>query len=213
RHRDGRRLDPCRHAAGTRRGGSHSRSPICRVKRPAVFTIAASAAFAETLAKGLIARIGDDPLTLSSAVIYLPTRRAARNFGDAFARVLGGAALLPQFKPLGDSEEDELLLADDALELAPAIRPLRRQMLLARLIRLMDEVETQDCDLSRWKELAPADLAEHWQGVSHFLGVLQQEWPAIMEAEQAMNPAARRVQALRALANRLQAAPPSGMVI
>ena len=212
------------------------------MKRPAVFTIAASAAFAETLAKGLIARIGDDPLTLSSAVIYLPTRRAARNFGDAFARVLGGAALLPQFKPLGDSEEDELLLADDALELAPAIRPLRRQMLLARLIRqwdrhknidgrggqlsfaqcaaladslarLMDEVETQDCDLSRWKELAPADLAEHWQGVSHFLDVLQQEWPAILEAEQAMNPAARRVQALRALANSLQAAPPSGMVI
>ncbi|HYJ36365.1 MAG TPA: hypothetical protein VEV64_09430, partial [Rhizomicrobium sp.] len=83
------------------------------MKRPAVFTIAASAAFAETLAKGLIARIGDDPLSLSSAVIYLPTRRAARNFGDAFARVLGGAALLPQFKPLGDSdsEEDELLLA------------------------------------------------------------------------------------------------------
>jgi ATP-dependent helicase/nuclease subunit B len=208
------------------------------VKRPAVFTIAASAAFAETLAKGLIARIGDDPLTLSSAVIYLPTRRAARNFGDAFAAVLGGAALLPQFKPLGDSEEDELLLADDDLALAPAIQPLRRQMLLARLIRqwdrtgrggqlsfaqcaaladslakLMDEVETQDCDLSRWKELAPADLAEHWQGVSHFLDVLQKEWPAILEAERAMNPAARRAQALRALAKHLQAAPPSGMVI
>jgi len=116
------------------------------VKRPAVFTIAASAAFAETLAKGLIARIGDDPLTLSSAVIYLPTRRAARNFGDAFARVLGGAALLPQFKPLGDSdsEEDELLLADDALEPAPAIRPLRRQMLLARLIRQWDRHKNID---------------------------------------------------------------------
>jgi len=113
---------------------------LCGVKRPAVFTITASAAFAETLAKGLIARIGDDPLTLSSAVIYLPTRRAARNFGDAFARVLGGAALLPQFKPLGDSEEDELLLVDDALELAPAIKPLRRQMLLARLIVLAREV-------------------------------------------------------------------------
>ncbi|HET7083479.1 MAG TPA: double-strand break repair protein AddB [Rhizomicrobium sp.] len=212
------------------------------MKRPAVFTIAASAAFAETLAKGLIARLGDDPLALSSAVIYLPTRRAARNFGEAFAAVLGGATLLPQFKPLGDSgrdsEDDELLLADDDLELAPPIAPLRRQLLLARLIRqwdrserggqlsfaqcaalanslarLMDEVETQDCDLSRWKDLAPAELAEHWQGVSHFLDVLQQAWPAVLEAEQAMNPAARRVQALRALAQRLQAAPPSGMVI
>ena len=124
------------------------------------------------------------------------------------------------------------------MTLAPAIKPLRRQMLLARLIRqwdragrggqlsfaqcaaladslakLMDEVETQDCDLSRWKELVPADLAEHWQGVSHFLDILQEEWPAILQAEQAMNPAARRVQALRALTQRLQAAPPSGMVI
>ena len=208
------------------------------MKRPAVFTLPASAAFAETLAKGLIARIGDDPLALSSAIVYLPTRRAARNFGDAFARVLGGAALLPQFKPLGDSDEDELLLADEDLELAPAIKPLRRQMLLAgrvrewdrrerdgqlsfaqcaaladSLARLMDEVETQDCDLSRWNELAPADLAEHWQDVSHFLDVLQEGWPAVLEAEQAMNPAARRVQALRGLARQLQAAPPSGMVI
>src|SRR6478609_9252974 len=94
-------------------------SPRCRpreagVKRPAVFTIAPSAPFAESLAQGLIARLGGDALALSSATIYLPTRRAARTFGDAFARVLGGAALLPQFRPLGDSEEDELLLADDA---------------------------------------------------------------------------------------------------
>src|SRR5438128_350024 len=109
------------------------------MKQPAVFTIAASAAFAETLAKGLIARIGDDPLARSSAVIYLPTRRAARSFGDAFARVLGGAALLPQFKPLGDSEEDLFDTADDDLALAPAIAPLRRQLLLARLIRQWDQ--------------------------------------------------------------------------
>ncbi len=79
------------------------------MKHPAVFTIAASASFGETLARGLIARAGDDPLALSPAIIYLPTRRAVRSFGDAFARVMGGAALLPQFRPLGDSEEDDLL--------------------------------------------------------------------------------------------------------
>src|SRR5262249_43550672 len=149
------------------------------LKQPSVFTIASSAPFAETLARGLIARLGDDPLGLSSATIYLPTRRAARNFGDAFAKVLGGAALLPQFKPLGDSEEDTLLFdaASDGLELPPAITPLRRQLLLARLIRqwdragrdgllsfaqsavladslaqVMDEVETQGCDLSRLED-------------------------------------------------------------
>ncbi|MDB5740781.1 MAG: hypothetical protein JWP16_1821, partial [Alphaproteobacteria bacterium] len=46
------------------------------MKTPSVFTIAASAPFAETLARGLLARTGDDPLALSSATIYLPTRRA-----------------------------------------------------------------------------------------------------------------------------------------
>ena len=210
------------------------------MKHPDVFTIAAGAPFAETLARGLVARAGDDPLALSSAIVYLPTRRAARSFGDAFAQVMGGAALLPQFRPLGDSEEDELLFdaASEGLELAPAIAPLRRQLLLARLIRqwdragrggllsfaqsaaladslakVMDEVETQGCDLSKLSELAPAGLAEHWEGVSRFLELLRDQWPAILASENAINPAARRIQALQALTRRLQDAPPSGLVI
>jgi ATP-dependent helicase/nuclease subunit B len=210
------------------------------VKQPAVFTIAGSAPFAETLARGLIARAGDDPLALSSAVIYLPTRRAARGFGDAFAAVMGGAALLPQFRPLGDSEEDDLLwgAASEELELAPAIAPLRRQLLLAQMVRqfdrsardgllsfaqsaaladslakVMDEVETQGCDLAKLKDLAPENLAEHWEGVSRFLGLLRDQWPAILAAESAMNPAARRAQASHSLAKRLEASPPQGLVI
>jgi len=210
------------------------------VKFPAVFTIASSAPFAETLARGLIARAGDDPLALSSAVIYLPTRRAARTFGDAFTQVLGGAALLPQFRALGDSEEDELLFdsAGEGLELAPAIRPLRRQLLLAQLVRqwdrrdrdgtlsfaqcaaladslarVMDEVETQGCDLTRLKDLAPENLAEHWEGITRFLAVIRDTWPAILTEEKALNPAARRTLALKALGARLEASPPRHWVI
>ena len=210
------------------------------MKQPAVFTIRPSAPFAETLARGVIARAGDDPLALSSAIIYLPTRRAARGFGDAFAKVMGGAALLPQFRPLGDSEEDDLQFdaAGDGLELTPAIAPLRRQLLLARLVRqwdragrdgllsfaqsaaladslakVMDEVEIQGCDLAKLKDLAPENLAEHWDGVARFLGLLRKEWPAILASEGAMNPAARRAQSMRALARRLETLPPQGLVI
>jgi ATP-dependent helicase/nuclease subunit B len=209
------------------------------LKFASVFTIPASANFGETLARGLIARTGGDPLALSSAVIYLPTRRAARTFGDAFARVLGGAALLPQFKALGDSDEDGMLF-DPAggLELAPAITPLRRQLLLAQLVRqwdrrdrdgslsfaqcaaladslakVMDEVETQGCDLALLKDLAPENLAEHWEGVMRFLKVIRDTWPAILEEEQALNPAFRRNQALKALGARLEVSPPQGWVI
>jgi len=208
------------------------------LKRPAVFTIAAGADFAATLALGLKAR-GGDPLALSQATIYLPTRRAARGFGDAFAGVMGGAALLPQFRALGEADEDDLLFdaVPDGVELLPAIAPLRRQLLLARLIRhwdtrrggalsfaqaaalaaslakVMDEVETQGCDLSKLKDLAPASLAAHWEGVTRFLDILRDQWPAILAGEQTLNPAARRDQALRLLAKRLEAAPPPGLVI
>jgi ATP-dependent helicase/nuclease subunit B len=210
------------------------------LKQPAVFSIRPSAHFARELARGLIARVGDDPLALSSAVIYLPTRRAARGFGDAFAAVMGGAALLPQFRPLGDSDEEELLFdaASEGLELAPAIAPLRQQLLLARLVRqwdragrggtlsfaqsaaladslakVMDEVENQGCDLSKLKDLAPEHLAEHWEGVTRFLDVIRKQWPDILAEEKVLNPAARRAQAMRDLAKRLETNPPQGFVI
>ena len=110
------------------------------MKAPSVYTISASAHFAEDLARGLLRRIGDDPLALSSATIDLPTQRAARTFGDAFAKVMGGAALLPQFKPLGDSTEEDLLFeaSVEGLETLPAIAPLPRQLLLAQLVREWD---------------------------------------------------------------------------
>ncbi|MBA2590704.1 MAG: double-strand break repair protein AddB, partial [Alphaproteobacteria bacterium] len=210
------------------------------MKQPSVFSIRPSAHFARELARGLIARAGDDPLALSSAVIYLPTRRAARGFGDAFAAVLGGAALLPQFRPLGDSDEEELLFdaASEGLELAPAIAPLRRQLLLARLVRqwdragsggnlsfaqcaaladslakVMDEVENQGCDLGQLKDLAPEHLAEHWEGVTRFLDVIRKQWPKILAEEKVLNPAARRAQAMRDLAKRLEDKPPQDWVI
>ena len=210
--------------------------------KPNVLTIAASLPFAETFARGLIARLGADrdPLVLSTATIYLPTRRAARSFADTFARVLGGAALLPDFRPLGDVDEDEFLFdpgADD-LDLAPAIDPVRRRLLLATLIKrwdetwrtntlgfaqanalasslaqLMDDVERQGCDLGKLETLAPESFARHWNDVAEFLKILRDHWPGVLADEERVNPIARRNELLGALARRLEANPPSTMVI
>ena len=48
--------------------------------------------------------------------------------------MLGGAALLPQFRALGDSEEDDLLFdtASEGVDLPPAITPIRRQLAAGR---------------------------------------------------------------------------------
>ena len=105
-----------------------------RVSIPNVFTIAAGEPFAEALARGLIETLGDDPLALADATIFLPTRRAVRTLGETFARILGGAALLPQLRPLGDLDEDTMLFdaASENLALKPAISPIRSPTLPAR---------------------------------------------------------------------------------
>ena len=209
-----------------------------------IFTIPAAAPFGETLARGVLARVERQAFALPETIIYLPTRRAARNFGEAFARVLGGAALLPQFRALGDSDEDDLLFdaIEDDLELPPPISSIRRQLLLATLIRqwsarqdeitggetmgfaqaaalaeslagVMDDAERQGADLSRLEKLAPMPLAEHWQEASRFLILVRDHWPALLAAEGAIDPAARRNRALALVAKRLENNPPSGLVI
>src|ERR1700735_872024 len=107
--------------------------------RAGLYTIPAGVPFAEALARGLIEQLGADrdPLALSTATIYLPTRRAVRTLIETFARVLNGAALLPDIRPLGDIDDDEFLfdpLADD-LAIPPAIDPVRRRLLLATLVQ------------------------------------------------------------------------------
>lgn len=205
---------------------------------PKVFTIEPGASFAAALAKGVIARFGAEPLSLSEVILYLPTRRAARAMGEVFTRELGGAALLPQFRALGHVDEDELIdPSTDDMDLRPAMELLRRRLLLAALIRrwsfsrgnalgftqaaglakslaaVMDEVETQGADLGKLDELAPAALAEHWAEVKEFLSLMAGAWPELLAAEGRVNPAAHRNEALRALAKRLAEHPPAGPVI
>ncbi|MGA7712153.1 MAG: double-strand break repair protein AddB [Rhizomicrobium sp.] len=204
-----------------------------------VFTIPASAPFSAALAQGLLQRFGSGPLALADATIYLPTRRAARGIAEIFAKQAGGATLLPDFRPLGDVDEDELLLdpTADVLELKPAIKPIRRRLLVGALIRrwsqargrvmtfgqaaglakslagVMDDVERQGADLGKLAELAPLSLAEHWAEVKEFLSLIHTAWPDILADEHCVNPAAHRNDALRALAKQLQSNPPDAPVI
>ncbi len=199
-----------------------------------VYTIPPASPFAETLARGLIRQLGDAPLALADATIYLPTRRAQRTFGEAFARVLGGAALLPRFKALGDADDDELLFEIDALDLPPAIAPMRRTLLLAALVQrwrgdgtsfahafalaeglgeVMDEVETYGADLKKLDDFVPVALAAHWEEVRRFLVLIEQEWTDVLAAEGRMGRAARRDLALRGLAERIVRTKHKGPVI
>lgn len=77
---------------------------------------------------------------LAKYVIFLPTRRACKTVQEAFLRQSEGKpVLLPRLIPFGgiDGEETEtsLILAGESLDIPPAISPMRRKLLLMRLIR------------------------------------------------------------------------------
>lgn len=80
---------------------------------------------------------GNDPLSLASVTIWVPTRRAARALATEFvSRVDANAALLPQIRALGDVDVEELYFeqGDGATDLQSTISSMERQLILARLI-------------------------------------------------------------------------------
>lgn len=210
-------------------------------RAPAVFAIAAEQPFVDVLAAGLLERAGDDPAALARTLVLLPTRRACRALQEAFLRRRGGAGLLlPRLQPLGDVDEDELLLTagdaplDGDSDLSPAVTPLNRLLLLARLVAedegadadpatavrlaesladLLDAAAIADVSLDRLDRLVPADFAAHWQTTLDFLAILRERWPRLLEARGELDPMARRLGLLRMLAARWQDKPPAHPVI
>ncbi|PKU21508.1 double-strand break repair protein AddB [Telmatospirillum siberiense] len=207
---------------------------------PSVFTIPPGESFVDALAAGLMEETAGDPLALSAMLILLPTRRACRALREAFLRRSAGRPLLlPRLRPLGDADEEELALSDGGdITLPPAVPPLRRQLLLARLIlgmgggrggqapgpeqavelagelgRLLDQVHTEGLDFGGLAGLVPADYATHWQLTLDFLSILTSHWPAILAEQGWMEAALRRNQLLDLQADRWLAAPPTFPVL
>ncbi|MBP0617839.1 double-strand break repair protein AddB [Jiella mangrovi] len=120
---------------------------------PNVLSIPPAMPFLKTLAEGLLSgrvvegfRFSGDPLSLADVTIYVPSRRAARSLGAAFATALGDgdrdraeaaprSAILPRIRPLGEGDEAAIFTANAANAPLPAMPELERRLNLARLAR------------------------------------------------------------------------------
>lgn len=134
------------------------RAPLGGDTAPRVFSIPPGAPFLPTLAHALKAGtlspgfdIAADPLALSRATIYLPTRRAVRAFRGVLADMADGqSAILPTVKALGEFDEDEAAFGEESsamLDLAPAVGDLDRLLMLAPVVRA-------------WKRQLPGHVAK-----------------------------------------------------
>ncbi len=209
---------------------------------PRIYTVPPGVAFVDALAGGLLARIGDDAAALADMRILLPTRRACRVLAEAFLRHAGGRPLLlPRISPVGDVDEDDLgldIAPDDDIAVdpgvPPAISPVRRQLLLMRLIladpsreatpeqaarlaaelgRLLDQAIIEGVELTALSTLVPERYAGHWQTTLRFLTILTEHWPAILATEGCIDAADRRNRLLAAAAAGWTARPPATPVI
>ena len=119
-------------------------------REPRVFTVPTGAPFLPTLSRALLDGVliegfpaADNPLSLASATIYVPTRRAAAALAAALFAASGKESLLlPRIAPLGAFEPaDAAALFETETEPAlrpgppPAVNEVVRRHALARLVR------------------------------------------------------------------------------
>ncbi len=212
---------------------------------PNVFNIPPHRAFADALVAGLIEQYGRDALTLARGVVLLPNSRAVLAVRDAFVRQAEKGLLLPRLVPIGDEDLDARLGA--ALDpmasepIPPAIDPLHRQLILARMIqverdlptalrhavdaaeamrlaadlaRTLDQLIIEGVDPRRLAEMElSAELSAHWQTSLQLLGVLLEHWPEELTKLGVIDLTDRRNRLLGRLATRWECAPPEGFVV
>jgi ATP-dependent helicase/nuclease subunit B len=198
-----------------------------------LYTIPPHKAFADALAAGLIRRFGSDPMRLARGTVLLPNNRAKRAIQDAFVRASDGGLLLPRLVAVGDPELDEAVFdfSDDA-PVPPAIDPLRRRLILARLIgearpgtdaaeairlagdlaRTLDQLLVEEVEPRKLKDLDLGELSSHWETSLALFEVLLTRWPGELARLGQIDLAERRTLLIDGVAKRWKTAPPEGFV-
>ncbi len=204
---------------------------------PAVFTIPPHRAFADALVTGILAQHGKDRLGLARGIILLPNNRAVQAISDAFVRRAEAGLLMPRLVAIGDPELDDrtgpALDPLDEAPLPPAIEPLRRQLILARLLaeaeamdaaeamrlaaelgRVLDQLLIEEKTLADLKTIELAEgLSEHWDRALALLMQVLGRWPDELAKRGVIDLADRRNQLLNRVARRWQREGAPGFVV
>ncbi len=129
-----------------------------------------------------------DPVALMDYRLFLPTRRATRALAQAFVELSpANAQLLPRISPLGDVDEDELLVVGEAdaealesiLDLPPAISGVERQLLLTRFILDWERRARTRTEARIHSPAQAAYLAQELAGLIDAVETEQADWSSL----------------------------------
>lgn len=210
--------------------------------QPAVFTIPPHRAFADALVAGILDQFGDSQLGLARGAILLPNNRAVLAVRDAFVRQAEKGLLLPRLIPIGDEDLDARLGAAldpmSADVVPPAIDPLHRQLIIAKLIQTERALARDPIDAAEAMRLAAdfartldqlivegvspkalqtldlaTELSAHWQVSLKLMSIVLDQWPEELAQRGLIDLTERRNRLFARLAGRWADAPPKGFVI
>ena len=208
---------------------------------PSVFSIPPHRSFSDALAVGLISSFGQSPTGLAGGIVLLPNNRAVRAVTEAFVRHSGSGLLPPRLVAIGDEDIEERIggMLDPisaGAAVPPAIDPMERLMLLARLVqrhgdqgvdaaeamrlaqdlaRTLDQMLIEGVEPARLREVAASrsDLSEHWNMSLDRLEIILSEWPRLLAARGRTDLSQRRNLLLGQLAARWRRDPPGHFVV
>lgn len=203
------------------------------IKKPSVYNIPAGQNFARLMVRYFLDETQETPEKLGEITILLPTRRACRSFQDMFLQESAGKPiLLPKLQPFGDVDEQDLSLSlagtdalAEILALPPAIAPLQRHVLLAKLIApvknfsssfdqalsladalatFLDQIIIEGLEFENLAQIVPEEFADHWQITLDFLKILSEHWRIILDDLGVIEAAERRNRLMQILARHWQ---------
>lgn len=209
-----------------------------------IYNISSSRCLVDELAERFLREYSDNPLALADILFLLPNRRACKSLADAFVRQQGmQPTLLPQMMPIGDVEEDELILSGTEIEtawsdLSPAIGRNERLMLFIKIImakpkefglekmslnqacflaqelaNLIDVVNNEGLDFANLTNLVPEEYSAHWQETLKFLSIITEYWPQILNERGWADPSLRKNQLLEMQAEIWRKNPPKRKIV
>ncbi|MEE9454614.1 MAG: double-strand break repair protein AddB [Paracoccaceae bacterium] len=160
---------------------------------PRVFALPLGVDFSQALIAGLLERLkGTPPEALARVVIYVNTRRFARRLEAILCE--SNARLLPDIRVITD------LAYDETMPMPPATPPLRRRLIIARLIAeyvrlqpdlapssavfdladslgtLLDGFQGEGVAMAALRDIDVAGQSDHWQRALQFLNILDEYW-------------------------------------
>ncbi|MFN0219084.1 MAG: double-strand break repair protein AddB [Hyphomicrobium sp.] len=166
-----------------------------------IFTVPPGAPFLPSLARAVLN--GDLPrgggakpalLDLPSITLLLPTARAARAAQEAFLDAAGARALLmPVIRPISEQDEDANLIETlarigpsgaDALNLAPAMTPLRRMLTLMQLVQRWRAALARGDDIAPINRSTPAQSANLAAELAKLMDDVEREGASLANLEQ-----------------------------